>query len=382
MTCRVALMERVLITALVICLAGCANTLHYSYSGDQERQLMAQVLGTAPAPTELTTLYLDDEIKQALNERIDSSWRDKRKVRELRAFLFGDDERGISYDAFSTRTAAETYWSGRGNCLAMTNLFVAAARQVGLDASFQTVSVRPTWDNEGLTMIRYEHIVAYGRIDNETYVVDFLPEFLIGDQPAEIIDDMEAMALFYNNLGAEAVVDLKPEIAIDHLRKSLALNPKNADSWNNMGAALRRAGRPKLAEFAYFQALEIDAFNYSALSNLAQFYEIEGRSDEAEEITVRVDRYRRRNPYFHYFAAGVFFEDGQLEKAKSLLANAISLKRDEPEFYEAAARIAKVQDQPMEADRLLARADFYRQEKGSTVPERIMSSRLMVRKNM
>lgn len=382
MNCILVIMKRLATAALVICLAGCATSLRYHYSEDQEELLMEQVLGDVTAPTDLATLYLDDEIKRALDERIDDHLRDKHKVRELRAFLFSENERGISYDATATRTAAETYWTGRGNCLAMTNLFVAAARHVGLDANYQIVSVRPTWDNEGSTMIRYEHIVAYGRIDNEYYIVDFLPEFLIGDQPTEVIDDLDAMALFYNNLGAEAVVDLQPELAISHLRKSLAINPDNSGSWNNMGAALRRAGRPTLAEFAYFQALEIDAYNYSALSNLARFYEIEGRAEEAEEIIARVDRYRQRNPYYHYFVAGVFFQDGQLEKAKLFLANAIHLKKDEPEFYEAAAQIAKVQEEMVEADRLLTRADFYRQEKFITPPERIMSSRLMVRKNM
>ena len=137
-----------------------------------------------------------------------------------------------------------------------------------------------------------------------------------------------------------------------------------------------------MAEFAYYQALEIDAYNYSALSNLAQFYETEGRGDEAQEIMNRVDRYRRRNPYFHYFVARVFYDEGQLAEARIFLDNAVRLKRDEPQFYEALALVATAEGDSVASGRYLARAERYREEKDFSPPERVMSSRLMVRKNM
>jgi Flp pilus assembly protein TadD len=376
------MIKRTLITVLMISLVGCANSLRYHYSDEEEVELTQLVLGANPAPTSLVTLHLDDEIKQALDLRIDQNWGDKRKLRELRAFLFSDDERAIGYNASATRTASDTFHSGFGNCLALTNLFVAAGRYIGIDANYQSVSVRPTWDHERTTMIRYEHIVAVGNIGTESYVVDFLPEFLLGTQPSDIVSDMDALALYYNNLGAEAVVNGKPEEAILHLRKTLALNRENTASWNNMGAAMRRTGQSRLAEFAYFQALQIDSHNYSALSNLAQFYKTEGRSDEAQDIVARVERYRRRNPYFHYFVAGLAVQEGDIESAKIILGNAIRLKRDEPEFYEAAARIARLEGKALEADRLLKRADHYRNAKAIMPPERVKSSRLIVKKNM
>ncbi len=66
----------------------------------------------------------------------------------------------------STGTAAETFYNRKGNCLAISNLFIAAARHLGLEASYKTLSVRPTWEQAGLTLIRYEHIIAIGKLDS------------------------------------------------------------------------------------------------------------------------------------------------------------------------------------------------------------------------
>ncbi|MFT7244178.1 MAG: Flp pilus assembly protein TadD [Candidatus Azotimanducaceae bacterium] len=376
------LMKRLVALFLFLALTGCASSLSNRYSADEKAKLLAEVLGDEQPLQELVTLYLDDDLKAVLDARIDRGWGSKRKLRALRSFLFSKDEQGISYDALSSRTAMETYRTGQGNCLAMTNLFVAAGRYVGLDAHYQTVSVKPTWDHAGETMIRYEHIVAAGRLRDGTYVVDFLPAFAIGDRPSEEIDDLAAMSLYFNNLGAEAVVDGKPDLAIQHLQQALALSPGNSDTWNNMGAAMRRAGNDRLGVFSYYQALEKNAFNYSALTNLARYYEAEGRANEARDISDRVDRYRRRNPYYHFFVAKLLYEDGQWNEAQEVLNRAIRLKKDEPEFYEALAQISRALGNEAETDRYLAKATRYRNMAHENPPERTMSSRLIVRKNM
>ena len=44
-----------------------------------------------------------------------------------------------------TRTASETFRARRGNCLSFSNMFVAMARDVGLDVQFQEVEIPPDW---------------------------------------------------------------------------------------------------------------------------------------------------------------------------------------------------------------------------------------------
>lgn len=373
--------KKILIVAVLVVLTGCVVNPEHSFTGEDQSRLMAQILADQAPPTDLITLRLNDDIKAQIDARIDSEWRSKRKLRELRAFLFSQDEIGIKYDATASLTASETFELRRGNCLALTNLFIAVGRHVGLDANYQTVAVEPTWNHAGETMIRYEHIVAVGRIGEENYIVDFLPEFLIGDRPAEEISDQHALALYFNNMGAEAVVDERPAEGVVHLRKALALVPDSSDAWNNMGAALRRSGQVQLAEFAYFQSLEHNSYNYSALSNLSRYYESAGRRAEAEVMANRVDRYRRRNPYFHFFAAQVLFDNGHYHASVESFDKAIRLKRDEPQFYEALAKVYAVLGNDLEAKRFMRRAQDMRERKVNVPPERVMESRLIVRKS-
>lgn len=321
----------------MLLLTGCAN-FEYRYTPEEEARLMQQVLGDDRVTPSAPTLYLSDEARQVLADRINPRWSDRRKLNALRSFLFDEDELNIQYASDATLTAMEVWNQGVGNCLSMTNLFVAAAREVGLTARFRTVEVRPTWDHEDLTMIRYEHILASGDLrGGAEYIVDFLPEFVIGEKASERITDAHALALYFNNVGAERVIAEDYDGAIASLRKSLLIKEDFTDAWNNLGAAYRRRGDGELAEFAYQRAIKADGSNYSALSNLAQYYELSGRQKEARHFMNRVERYRKRNPYFHYFVARVLFERGDVEDAVGVLERSIELKRDEPDFYEALA---------------------------------------------
>ena len=80
-----------------------------------------------------------------------------------------------------TLTAAETFESRVGNCLSQTNLFVASARYVGLDAVYEVAQLRPTWDHAGQAILRYEHIVASGILRGSgAYVFDYLHQYAPG----------------------------------------------------------------------------------------------------------------------------------------------------------------------------------------------------------
>lgn len=365
---RAYLMRATIYLLLIALISGCVS-IEYPYTPEEEARFKRLVLGESREVPATAMLTLNDEIEAALDEHISDRWSDRHKLNALRAYLFDEDQLNVSYNADNTKTAAEMWESREGNCLSMTSLFIAAARHVGLDASFKTVAVRPTWDHYGSTMIRYEHIIAVGQLSTgQEYVVDFLPEFVIGDRRAYKIEDEYAKALYYNNLGAEDVIRGDYESAIENLKYALRMYPNFSDAWNNMGAALRRHGDHDLAEFAYQQALKLDVNNYSALSNLAQFYKADGREREAEHFLDRVNRYRRRNPYFHYFIARFFFDKGEYEEAIMLLERSIQLKRDEPDFYEAMARTYDRIGNEQMSGTYMALADKYREENLEPAP--------------
>ncbi|MCB1645259.1 MAG: tetratricopeptide repeat protein [Pseudomonadales bacterium] len=351
-----------LLTTLLL-LGGCASSFTSPFSEEQSQLYLQEVLSFSNTLPAVDMLALTDEMKAALSEAVPQNLTPAQRLTAVREFLFSEDGLNIQYHADLTKTAAETWQSRAGNCLSMTNLFVAAARNVGLPASYQTVQVEPIWNQEGATMIRYEHIVATGRLPGANrYVVDFLPEFVLGDYESEPASDNVAFALYYSNLGAEDLVDGNTERALQYLTESLRLNPQSTDAWSNIGAAFRRSGEIRLAEFSYHQALMLDGRNFSALNNLAALYLHQGRREDARKVEAQVARYRRRNPYYHYFLANGFYERGRYDEALMLLEASVRLKKDEPEFYLAMARTYARQGDEASEQKMLAKADFYRHQ--------------------
>jgi Flp pilus assembly protein TadD len=299
---------------------------------------MQQVLADAAAPSSADFMYLDPAFKALLEQRIEANWSAPKRLAALRSYLFAEDELDIRYGEGVAKTAMETYESRSGNCLSLTNLFVAAARSIGIDSHFQPVDIKPIWGQQGAMTIRYEHIVATGQLPNGVrYIVDFLPEAAYGDFDQKPSADEDALALFFSNKGAQRLLDGEALGAITQLQKALQLSPSSSAAWSNMGAAQRRAGNLELAEFSYLQALKHDKNNDSALNNLAALYDSQGRTKDAQQVAKRVQHYRQRNPYYHFLLANLFFDNGQYPQAVLLLREAIKLKDDEPNFYQALA---------------------------------------------
>jgi Flp pilus assembly protein TadD len=370
-----------LLVTIILCFTACDSHVDYNYGETEESSLISRILGddnpgSASAAMHSTDiLALSPEIQELLDTEIDERWSSRKRLRRLRELLYGEDQLNIHYDAANTLTATETFIARSGNCLSMTGLFIASARHIGLQAKYNKVTVNPTWDHEGNTMIRYEHIVAMGRFSNGgVYVIDFLPEFTIGDMRSNVISDEAAVALYYNNLGGESIIENRNDDAIKYLRISLRLDSLASDTWNNMGAAMRRSGENDLAEFSYLRAIHLDANNYSALSNLARFYKRQGREIEAAHFLGRVEKYRARNPYFHYFLAEVSFQEGDFVGAQESLQKSIRLKREDPDFYLALAKTNEMMGNTARSEEMLMLAEKYRQGL-LRAPERRMNHR-------
>jgi Flp pilus assembly protein TadD len=103
----------------------------------------------------------------------------------------------------------------------------------------------PWWDRSNNTLILNEHINATGKLGNkERYEIDFIPDPpAVVDRKGKIVSPEHAQALYYNNLGAEAIVRMQYEEAKNQFRVALSIEPENADIWNNMGIVRHRLGR-------------------------------------------------------------------------------------------------------------------------------------------
>jgi tetratricopeptide (TPR) repeat protein len=232
-----------------------------------------------------------------------------------------------------TRSARGTFQDRQGNCLSFTMLFVALARAAGLQASYQSVVVPPYWSYDGQVVVA-NHVNSVVRTGHgEDTTVDFNVRPYEGKHGGRRVDDTYALGLFYTNLGAEAMVRGEHAAALAYLREAAGANAAFAGLWVNLGVLYSRHGRYEHAEAAYLRALELDDEEPSALANLTLVYEALGETELAAEYRERAQEYREQNPYYHFAAASLAYEQQRYEEALAKLRKAIRLAPDEHEFY-------------------------------------------------
>jgi len=333
-------MKKVSILLLFLYLAGCTTQVETPSPVLVDEILGVGLTGGALPLEPVDILALSGELRSFVDERIDRRWRTVKRLGELRNILFSSDLFAIEYESGKTKTATETYQSKSGNCLSMTNLFIAMARYSGLDARYHLVKARPEWDQSGNTLIWTQHINSTGILGSgDRYVLDFLPQQRAIREDMETISDNYALAIFYNNLAAEAIIEERYDAAIGYLRTALSIEPEMADVWNNMGATQRRLKRVDLARASYQQAVRFDPYNNAAMSNLSRIYLQEGNVKLGNYFANKVKRHRSKNPYYRYSNARSALIDGDYARAREELNVAIRLKKDEAMFFDALAEV-------------------------------------------
>jgi Flp pilus assembly protein TadD len=291
----------------------------------------------------------------------------------LHALIRGLEERGLfSLDyAEVTRTASATFHERQGNCLSFTMLFVGLARAAGLSASYQSVEVPPTWSNDGQVVIASHVNAAVRTAYRQETVVDFNIRAAQGSHHSRRVTDSYALALFYTNLGAEALLRSEHAASLAYLSEAARVNPEIAGLWVNLGVLYARHGRYHHAEAAYLRALAVDEGEHSALANLVLVYDALGEVALAQEYRDRVQRYRERNPYYHYAVAEIAYQQQQFANALDSLRKALRLKRDEHEFYTLRGHTQTALGRAREASQSFARAREYEAIELARTQERV-----------
>lgn len=289
---------------------------------------------------EIEPLFLSGEIKLLIDDVLTPSDSEVRRVEKIQEILYGEDYLGITYSDQKTHTAVEAFHARQGNCLSIMNLYIAMARYAGVDASFQTVAVQPNWDRRGDLLVLSQHINATGRFNaQKRYVVDFTPEIALQQLTSSIITDNEARALYFNNLGVEALISGDYEGALKYFKNSLFLNPEQSIAWNNIGATYNRLGNTEFAEYGYQRAFDLDDSDATAVNNLAKFYRKKGDFRLAREYEKSIERFNKKNPYYYFAIGSLAYKDKDLLKARTAFGRALKLKQEEPDFYIALARV-------------------------------------------
>ena len=296
-------------------------------------------------PSERPIVIPSSDETFALDAEMESFVAPLKNVREprqrMQALIQALEARGMFSLEYAevTRTASDTFHDRQGNCLSFTMLFVTLARAVGLQANYQTVVVPPTWSNDGQVVVasHVNTVVRTGR--GEETIVDFNIRPYQSEHRSRRVGDSYALALFYTNLGAEAMLRNDDAAALVYLREAARVRSDIAGVWVDLGVLYARHGHYEHAEAAYLRALDVDDDEPSALTNLSLVYDALGERELAAEYRDRVQSYRERNPYYHFASATQAYEQQQFAEALTSLRKALRLKSDEEEFYELRGKV-------------------------------------------
>ncbi|HRC84747.1 MAG TPA: tetratricopeptide repeat protein [Thermoanaerobaculia bacterium] len=279
---------------------------------------------------------LDNEIRRLLETHYKPAPSERRRVEDVLDFIFGRLK--LQYALTPTRDAVGTYQAKSGNCLSFVNLFVGVARHQRLNPFYVEVTDYQRWNyREGFVVSR-GHIVAGMYVSGELKTYDFLPYRAKAYRDFKPIDDTTAAAHFYNNLGAEALLDGDLETASRNLEIAHQVAPNFLKGLNNLGVIYARTGRIDDALTLYHTGLEQDPEDVALLTNLARAYQQLGRLDDAQATLAKVAGINTTNPFFFVYQAELALARSQPAEALKFLAEALRRDTEVPEVHVALAK--------------------------------------------
>ena len=254
----------------------------------------------APRISTPDLLALDDEMREFVSRYTGDLRMERQRLQVLHRALKSPALLNLDYDPAADGTAVDVFRRGSANCLSYASLFVALAREAGLDADYQWLEVRPQWSRLGehVAVRLHVNVVVDTRL-GDRFMVDIDPLQSRDIAGTRRLADNEAAALHHNNLAMQALGERRLDEAWLQLVRGLHLAPDMTPLWVNLGAVYRAVGQHADAESSYLHALELDEQDRSAMTNLMVLYGLEGRTEEQDQWAARVERYRRANPYYH-----------------------------------------------------------------------------------
>jgi len=321
--------------------------------------------------TEQDIFALDDSMKLMVDKVIRPEKDARVKALTLLDYIFNTENLNIDYQSNANLTAKQTFHSATANCMSLTIMAYSLAKYANLEVDFQEVQIPEYWvRNKSFNMLTgHVNLVMANKPRNDTkrvfrdnlIQIDFDPYIVKKHFPKKIISKNTVMAMFYNNKGAQALVEQDHVRAYAYFKAATKVAPRFSYGWGNLGILYRLANQNELAEYAYLKAIKLNKRNLTALTNLAILYRIDNRSNKAKRIENTLLSYRNKNPYyfalladeaayvgntkvaikqykkaikldkkiheFYYNLSKVYYQSGQMKLAKQAIAKAISLNK-------------------------------------------------------
>jgi Flp pilus assembly protein TadD len=310
--------------------AGCSQYQAFDSVGHLRGEFTRQI-GPEAASRMIVPFELDTEVRKVVEERVRPAPSELRNLNQVLNFIFEDLD--LRYALNPTRNAVQTFKDQRGNCLSFVNLFVGVARERGLNPFYVEVTDYQKWNHRAGMVVSQGHIVAGMYLDGELKTYDFLPYRPKVYKEFDPIDDLTATAHFYNNLGAEALMDGNMERAREMLTLATQVAPRFEKAVNNLGVLHARSGDLEGALEIYRKGLEIDPENAMLLTNMTRAYQQLGRAADADALLTRIEATNTTNPFFFVYQGEMALTHGDNDKALDYMVKALRLDTEAPEVH-------------------------------------------------
>ena len=280
---------------------------------------------------------IDDELRQAVDERVSPAGSETGRRDAVLDFIFGWVD--LEYALTPTHTATETFATATGNCLSFVNLFVAVGRERRLNPFFVEVEDYQRWNYQDGVVVSRGHIVAGMYVDGEMATYDFLPYRPKSYRDFRPITDLAATGHYYNNLGAEALMGGDLDAAERWLDIAIELTPDFDKAINNYAIVLLRRDRLDDAVRFLQQGLELHPDNVPLLTNLVRAYQLQGRHDRAGEVLDVLEDLNRASPFFYVYRGDAALAAGDASTALDYMRRALRADSEIPEVHVGLARV-------------------------------------------
>jgi Flp pilus assembly protein TadD len=342
--------QAVVLVAAGLC-AACSTYVPFDSVGNLRSQY-GQKIGAAAATQVVVPFELDDATRAALPKHRQAT--ELRRLNQVMELIF--EKLDLRYELSPTRTAIETFQAHRGNCLSFVNLFVGLSRANDLNPFYVEVTDYQKWSHRAGMVVSQGHIVAGMYLDGELKTYDFLPFRPKAYRAFHPIDDLQAAAHYYNNLGAEALLQAEMPRARQLIETAVRIAPAFPKALNNLGVVLARAGDVAGAEKSYRQALAAEPDNAIVMTNMARLMQQSGRKAEADTMLAQVEAANTSNPYFFVYEGEMALGQGDQQKALDYMAKALRLDSESAEVHLGLVEVYLALGETEKARHHLARA--------------------------
>lgn len=357
------------IMMVVLLLVGCksTHTSTFKYTAPTNLYLDEQfnAFEAIHIESERDIFLLSNEMK-ALAGRLSKERDPRKKANKLLTQLFNAENINIGYNSGANVIAAQAFKNREANCLSLTIMAYAIAKEANLNVVFQTVKVPEYWVRNGQANMLTGHInlsVIQPKSSNSTIFlqksvieIDFDPFVNKKSFPKQKIGKHTVLAMFYNNKGANAMINGDYITAYAYLKRSTQVDKSFSSAWGNLGILYRLNQQETVAKKSYRHAINLKQSNLTAMENLSVLLHREGKYDEAKRLDSYIMKKRANNPYYYALLGDEKFYQGAYRQAINHYRKAIKLNKNIHEFYFGLAKVYFMLDEIDKAENFIKKA--------------------------